>query len=447
MALRGGGGGFTMQPWQRRAPLPVLGAKRARCRSASPAAVASSAPAVALVASATVLSARRRLAVLSTTPTLRATRGGTGETEAKAVGDAAMRTYRVMYARFQEWVQRFSGPVPTTAVRLDPLLVDYFDALLAAGSPTHEAEKTLAATRVMHPSLTAKLSVVFPRASRALAGFKKACPARSRLPMPFMITAANVVTMAYLQPDLQAALKLLVMHVTYLRPCEATGLRVADLLPPASARFPGLDSYALMVCPVERGKATKAQAFDDTLLLDKPAALGPLLFEQLARNRSDDSPLFEIEHLDFLALWQRCQKVVGLTGQCIYQVRHGGASEDVVSGSRQLLEVMVRGRWAAVASLKRYAKAGKLQKLVATLRSEDRDYCEWAAVAVMEVLEGRIPAVPPPSMGGSASERKWPSGSSGYYGEASAMVAAEPLRRRASRAVRRRPAAAANQKA
>ena len=86
---------------------------------------------------------------------------------------------------------------------------------------------------------------------------------------------------------------------------------------------------------------------------------------------------------------------------CVYQVRHGGASTDLVSGARPLLEVMSRGRWSTTTSLKRYAKAGKLQKIVNDLSVENLAYCEWAAHNVIAVLSGTVAARPPPSRGGS----------------------------------------------
>ena len=149
-------------------------------------------------------------------------------------------------------------------------MVDYLDVLLDVGSPLADAEKVIAATRAHRPDLAGKLAVVFPRAMRGLAGFRQARPPRSRFPMPFMVTAGNIVTMCYLTGDLKAALKLMLMHRTYARPSEATSLLVEDFLRPASSRFPGLDQYALLLCPQERGQPTKTQAFDDTLILDNP---------------------------------------------------------------------------------------------------------------------------------------------------------------------------------
>ncbi len=44
----------------------------------------------------------------------------------------------------------------------------------------------------------------------------------------------------------------------------------------------------------------------------------------------------------------------------LYSLRHGGASEDMLSGRRTAEQVQRRGRWAVASSMKRYAKEPKL---------------------------------------------------------------------------------------
>ncbi len=52
---------------------------------------------------------------------------------------------------------------------------------------------------------------------------------------------------------------------------------------------------------------------------------------------------------------------------CLYQLRHGGASEDFLSRDRDSMEVKARGRWTTDMSLRRYAKPAQLQHLIARL--------------------------------------------------------------------------------
>ena len=53
--------------------------------------------------------------------------------------------------------------------------------------------------------------------------------------------------------------------------------------------------------------------------------------------------------------------------EVLYSLRHGGASDDLLSKRRTLAEIKSRGRWTCDNSLKRYAKATRLQMELARL--------------------------------------------------------------------------------
>eukprot|EP00972_Heterocapsa_arctica_P097654 14410021-Heterocapsa_arctica.AAC.1 len=87
--------------------------------------------------------------------------------------------------------------------------------------------------------------------------------------------------------------------------------------------------------------------------------------------------------------------VLGLATAVLYQLRHGGASEDVLSGRRPMLEVLARGRWATWASLRRYAKAGLLQKLLSSLPGHVMLYVQWCSANLGDIMAGRVrPCLP-----------------------------------------------------
>ena len=45
---------------------------------------------------------------------------------------------------------------------------------------------------------------------------------------------------------------------------------------------------------------------------------------------------------------------------CLYALRHGGASEDLLSRQRSISDVKARGGWTSDSSLRRYPKASRL---------------------------------------------------------------------------------------
>ena len=67
----------------------------------------------------------------------------------------------------------------------------------------------------------------------------------------------------------------------------------------------------------------------------------------------------------------------------MYALRHGGASFDIVSNSRELLEVKTRGRWQSDQSLRRYQKPSKAQ---AELNKLGKDTVKFGQ-AVLDNLE------------------------------------------------------------
>ena len=82
----------------------------------------------------------------------------------------------------------------------------------------------------------------------------------------------------------------------------------------------------------------------------------------------------------------------------LYQLRHGGAAHDYLTKKRPLLEVMARGRWSSTSTFLRYAKAGKVQKLVKGLDQASLAFAVWSERNLQKVLHGRAAPRPPFSL-------------------------------------------------
>ena len=57
----------------------------------------------------------------------------------------------------------------------------------------------------------------------------------------------------------------------------------------------------------------------------------------------------------------RASQAVGLKSRTLFELQHGGASDDSAAGA-SMLYVQNRGRWASDKSVRRYAKEGILQE-------------------------------------------------------------------------------------
>ena len=73
-----------------------------------------------------------------------------------------------------------------------------------------------------------------------------------------------------------------------------------------------------------------------------------------------------------------------------YQLRHGGASADLLEKRRSMGEIMQRGRWEHPKSMKRYAKSGQIQKTLVALNPKTREFCKWALDHLQGIVEANV---------------------------------------------------------
>lgn len=103
------------------------------------------------------------------------------------------------------------------------------------------------------------------------------------------------------------------------------------------------------LAPLERGVPAKTGQFDDTVRLDATEDelrfVGPALHRMRA-GRAAPAPLFQQPYDQFLHVFRQCGAVMGQAEDLSpYQLRHGGASHDLLFKRRQRSEVKARGRW------------------------------------------------------------------------------------------------------
>ena len=190
------------------------------------------------------------------------------------------------------------------------------------------------------------------------------------------------------------------MFFSYGRPGEIRGLRRRQFLFPTRSTGP-LSHYGLVFAPQETDPLSpqalsKTGTMDDTVLLDAPGWFGVLL-AQVATSRAAEDPLFSISAADSVVLFNRAVSVLGLPKQCMYQFRHGGASEDVLGRVRTIDEVKSRGRWKSDGSIRRYAKPSMLGRLLGLLEPAKLGYCRDAWRNLEKVAWGQMAATLPQS--------------------------------------------------
>jgi hypothetical protein len=252
----------------------------------------------------------------------------------------------------------------SSKAKKDFALVTFLNHGFTLGWDHSEAGKYFAAFLDAHPECSHK--TMLPRSRRALQGWSKLDPGKTRPPLPFELICLIVLQMMTMGMEGSCAgLAILLMFVTYLRPGEALALNSDDLvLPNASLR-----GFALNLHPSERKEDSKVGLSDETLLLANAAVpeIGSYLL--VLKKLHAGTALFQLEYLQLKALWEAALRKTGLdTGYAVlYQVRHSGPSFDRLHQHRSILEVKSRGRWTSDSSVRRYEAHARLSQEFARL--------------------------------------------------------------------------------
>ena len=125
--------------------------------------------------------------------------------------------------------------------------------------------------------------------------------------------------------------------------------------------------------------------------------MGPLI-GLLCKNKGPEDSLWGIRGADLIRIFKlTCESLsLNILTPCRHALRHGGASDDLVTRTRSLGEVKKRGLWAADSSLTRYGKETAMLQQLNRLRPEVLVYGQKVAPIISEILARRRPAPVPP---------------------------------------------------
>ena len=192
-------------------------------------------------------------------------------------------------------------------------------------------------------------------------------------------------------------LYLWVMYKTYMRPGECRGLLGCQLIPPTQAAGKAFGFWAILLHPTELGVPGKTNLFDESLVWDTDPWAGEL-FNMLKSLSGEDGKIWPFDHDILLAIFQLAARALRLDPlkPCLYAIRHGGASDDLLQKKGSFLEVKQRGRWAADNSLKRYGKMARALSELAKVPTATIQFGREIGKLLPEILVGRSLVTPPP---------------------------------------------------
>ena len=326
--------------------------------------------------------------------------------ETLAIRANTERSYLQMLNNFVQWCQQHRQDWRTYE-ELDLVLSSYFSDHYLLGTACNIGSQTLAAIAHVTPSLFKQTVSVLPRASRASAAWKRRAPGKTRLPLPRPAVYA-IAGWLISHGQLGMACWVVLAFAAYLRPAEAQGLTRESLVPPAPAAGAGYSCWALLMHPLERGVAGKTGHYDDSVLIDQ-APLWPVLAAMRLATPAGAS-LWNFSLDELTAHFNSACQALRLSSlrPHLYSLRHGGASDDLLTGRRSPLEVQRRGRWAVASSMRRYGKEGSLLDEMARVNAEVFAFGALVEANFSALLEhgfsrmnlyGQVPATVLPTLG------------------------------------------------
>ena len=317
--------------------------------------------------------------------------------EQLAVGPAARRNYETAFGEFPRWSMNAGYPV-VDEKNVEKCLLGFLGHFLEEGAALYKAEIAIASVADAMPELGMLASR--PRLRRALRGFRKQRPPRSRAPVAKEIMAA-IVNMLVNDGRPAMAFMVLIMFFSYCRPGEVRSLKRKQFLRPARARGPLTRSHWSIHFapqsdrPTAPQQITKTGTMDDTVIMDRPAWMASLI-TKLCKGLAPDDLVFAMDGSLSVNLFRQAGKSLGLPKLCLYQLRHGGASEEMLDGSRLPEVIQARRRWRTQTSVRRYAKPAQLQRLLNLMPEAKLDYARKSYEASGQLVRHELAPWPPP---------------------------------------------------
>lgn len=259
--------------------------------------------------------------------------------------------------------------------QLDLAFTEFVNGLFWDGESLATATASWAALGWMFPDVSRFGAVAMPLSRQALAGFAKEAPPQTRLALPVPVASALIAECAAMG-YLRAARAMLVGMAAFLRPGELAGLTCQQLIPPSLGGM--TTCWSIVMHPRELNISSKTGQFNDSVLLDGPDShLLGLACRALVRDRSRSDTALGLTMPQHTAMFRRAVEQLQLSSlhPVPYQLRHTGASRELVLHQRPLAEVKRKGRWFSDRSLQRYLKGGRTAEQFESLPKALRRVC------------------------------------------------------------------------
>lgn len=244
------------------------------------------------------------------------------------------KSYMAFLIMFATSAMVMSGPGPELRINLTLATAEMVDTLLAAamdeyyfeGHHVSDGSKLFAAVKFFNPQLVRGCVECFPRASRALRGWRRLAPGSVRMPTPWEAMWGVVGTLLYVGLPL-VAVGVLVQFNTYMRPGELCGMTPKLLIPPVELSLL-TNAWGITLAFMEDGHPTKTGEYDKHILLGEDMAFLFGILHALKLLVPANFPLWPMTGEDLTKYIRLGSTAAGtdVLDLSAYGNRHGGAS-------------------------------------------------------------------------------------------------------------------------
>ena len=286
--------------------------------------------------------------------------------ERSSLAEGSLELYRSTYRLFLCNCKTRRLPAKTAA-QLDRAVVSMMHEMYREGELSSEAQKLISVVKKFRPSLRG--AGTLPRSQTAARGFRRLAPPSTRQPLPWDC-ACLIASILIVDGQWLTALATLLCFCLYRRPAEIMRLTREQLVAPVRRRGHAGSYWSVTLHPRENLQSSKTGMFDESLQVD----VAPFLFlgRALRVLRQRLRPGERVFPFSYGTWARRFEDAAGRGGlrvlePILYQLRHGGVSQDASSRARTTAEIKRRGRWLDDRSLTRYENGGRVAELLGRL--------------------------------------------------------------------------------
>ncbi|CAE6957111.1 CACNA1H, partial [Symbiodinium sp. CCMP2456] len=310
--------------------------------------------------------------------------------EQQAVNSQTQQSYVRELKRFTKFAAK--NKLDTSLKNpIDHALVQHMNVMYSQAYQSYHGDRLMASVMHRHPSCGRLGGTKLPRAWRALKGWRKLCPGRTRDAYPLAVWAAVAALLVH-WGLLSMAVFVMVAVSSYARPSELLNCRKESLVRPASQVT---NHWSLLLAPEAEGKTSKTGLFDVSVILDSPflATWSSKVFAELKKGMPSH-PLWNFTYVEYA---RAISTAAGRLGVALtpYHTRHSGPSIDRSRNYRSQLEVQRRGQWKSTKSVHRYEKSAKLAQTWNRIPVTKRLFMQLCEDSLTGILGGtaRIPDI------------------------------------------------------